>query len=1186
MQNEHVLDEPITLKLCYGINESFNSVHVVKKCGKEENAEKWHGDPLIVYSSDNNIVMLDGKRQLLFRGHFSKISKLIKSYNNEFIVSCDKGVDSFIILWKINNNSLFPVKKFFFKNSHNYSDKNELKKNVDSDIAYGRDTQSSVNTPRNTNAPNDENLEYMDEEQINQKDIENVGYECVDISFDNRYICALTEKRLYVKGDVQRRQKSLSKINSKSNAVFYQEILIFDTNGGENNIVCKDKIYGKETQEKIRFNRKYEVISNSKSKLYIYNFEKKNRTISHYSPSLYKSNKLNERFIFTETSFVENSTTLLTGTTSGYLIVWDYSSIFINKTKQNIKQREYQKYLEIRKNISINIVQSYGNFIVLGLSDGSVQIFDKDLKCYAWFENSNIGQIKSLSFELSNFEEDFFSWNSFILFTSENFIKQIYPSSFNDKGNVTKLDNGQTDQICITDTWNLESVNKEEFHDRTVTRNDGKNNEAHNEINTAGQFDADEEEIKVGNTLLNNLTQKKEPRENSNNTKEESTTRYSKCIRQKPRAKKNKVLLHFNSQSISAICINPASDESFLYIGNENGVVEIFDFDKNEKIHTIDLASKEIVSMTFSNNGHILCVGCKCGFIQMINATTFQIFFSSKDMKYEITYLYFSEDDKILISSSQNANLIIYKNENCDNIYDWKFTYRIVNNNNITFTDLNVVKEVHKKNEYIIIGITNNRYIIFHHYNFKENTVTISYLLIEQVYAPTCISQNLYFYNRQILCICNEASKIRFFDLETKKIIKTVHLPFKEKNVKKIFPLMSSGEGNYCTFNPLTDDTISTDVKELNEKEKNNFDKNNIFLFVLNEKMIVFTQTPIVPNCFRYIGGIVSSGTIKNVISKNQNIFILSNNKIFYYHINTHILRKNIEIQSNTLEIFVEQIGGKNSKIYNQIMDSFYYCEIQKKKYQQKKEKHDIKKLLNVLSIEYIFASINVFLSKFEIQNIIQEYHFYYKYVLPLLRARNASVNESLFMGDITLVNYKSDSDLLLQNIYFVQNLEETDTQTDSAKYMLNDSHAEMSSSQHRKEEKKGEDKEDKNCEDNKPNDTNLSVTDNNTHDGDITAECEYIYFNINAFIYTYFNFFMEYDINLEKVIHDIENYYKKNNNKKKISCNDFLEMVKNHGEPMDQNEFRRIFQIFTKSEKFLEDADTFDFSLLTEFLQ
>ncbi|ETB59262.1 hypothetical protein YYC_03496 [Plasmodium yoelii 17X] len=1142
MKGENAPDESINLKFCYGINKSFSSVHVIKKI-----KESKQNDVLIIYSSDNNIVMLVEKRQIIFRGHFNEITNLVKSYNNEYIVSCDKGFNSSIILWKLSNDTLVPIKKFEITNFQNDQvDKNKLQINSE---------QNSSPYPNKTQIENN---------QVKENQNHGIGYECIDISFDNSYICALTERKIYNKKNIENGQAKIGHLNNNyehaiqndenKKCVYFQEVIIFDINGGEKNkIVCRDKIFGKDKQNKIRFNNKYEIVTNSCSKLYIYKFDIKKKKINHYSPSLYKSNKIHEQLIFTETSFVQDSSTLLTGTTNGYLIIWDYSTIFINKTKNTIKQREYQKSLEIKKNVSINNIISYGNFIILGLDDGTVQIFDKQLKCYAWFKNQDIGAIKSISFESSNFQEDFFSWNSFILFTDKNIIKQIYPNNFN------TWDNFYTSSNAIQN-----NVENTKSHQPSITKNVTSNIEEN-----------DLKHTKINPKNIKNDTSKITKKNNE-----------------------DKILLQFNSTYINCICINPLSNENIIYIGNTNGLIEIFDFDKNVTIDSIFLKDKEITSMVFSNNGEILSVGSKCGYIYLIKKINFEIFFTSKDMKYEIAFLYFSHDDKILISSSANGNIVIYKNNHStnngntnngngnndngnnasgnndnanndsgnimtnalssDEIPSWKFAYKIINNNDNLLTDLKIVKN--NNGEYIIAAITNNRHLIFYNYNFFENTVSISYISIEQVYTPTCISPTLHFYNRQILCICNDKRNVRFFDIETKKIIKTVTLPFKNQDVKHLIHITDSTSQNEVVPNENNKLDINSISEYLHlEQIKHDFNKNQIFMLSLNEKMIVFTTSPIDSNCFRYIGIIVCSGNIKNVIYKNENVIILSKNKIFYFNINTQNLKKYIESQSNTMEIFIEQLGGEKSKIYNQIVDSFYYCEIQKKKFQNKNEKHDIKKILNILSIEYIFASINIFLSKFEIQNIIQEYHFYYKYVIPLLNNYNILtghnkihknyeqfINHSIQMGNLTLLNYKSNDDILLQNIYFVNPL---------PKY-------------------------DKNCKD------TLIESQEDENKTDITTECENIFFNINAFIYTYFNFAIHEEINFEKVIEDIKNYYQKKNNKKTILCNDFLNILNSYGENMDQNEFKRIYQIFTENYNSLNMDEIFDFETLHDLVQ
>lgn len=1257
MEKEQEFEEPISLNFCYGINECFGSVWVIsqnqdEKWEKSNESEKKETennkietkerkkDISIIYSVDNNLVVLNGKKQTLYRGHFNKISKITKSRKYNFLASCDKGPDSFILLWKINGDSLEPFKKLKRVNftvqrisdkeknkkksmcvndEDNINRKDENEKNGPYDNNYSkksikREKSSFSDSPSTQTEDEEEEIPDIDTDtgtnirgrdrskrgKEKKKDI--IGFETIDISYDNRYLCAISEEKPYLKTEG---------IKSKLSNPCFQEILIFDLNEEHNYIVCSDKIYGVEKQTKIRFNKNYEIVSNSKKKLYFYHFDKKNKTLTHYSPSLYKTNKTKENFIFTESSFIENSTQVITGTQNGFLIIWNYSNIFLNKNKNTVKQREYQKYLEIKKRISINVVLNYGKYIILGLQDGSVQVFDTQLKCYAWFENKNIGSIRSIDFEHSDFQKDFRKWNSFIVFSEKNIIKRIFPNSHT--------------------TYFLTNEEKEKNEKKTDVQ-----------LNT-------HTDVNINKSIS------------------------------------SEILLQFHCTSISSFCTNYMEDENILIIGSTNGKIEVFDFDKNETLAVFNLKQKEIVKMTFNSKGDILCVGCKCGFVFLINAkkalhlkngkekkipshehfikkidmkqineiendretkTTAEteaetykeregsecdIMFSSKDIKQEIHFICFSDDDRILVCCSLNGNLIIYKKEsntnrinnqrtsniNNKNTSEWKYAHKIVNDNNFQIHDLTVIKNLKKYYVYTIVAITNTKHILFYYYDYQNNTISISYLKNEQIATSTCLTGNLYFYNRQILCICNDQSKLRFFDVENKQIVKTVHLPFKNKHIQTFLLLRPKKEDKNKQETKLeaqamaekqeaskkeknkmyiTEKEIKSSNSLLNKKnstafqensieflknsfsedspnihpnsisstnfEKNDFKKKNIFLFVLNEKMIVFTMNPLNANCFRYIGVIVCSDIINDITFKNNCIFILSKNHIFYFQLNREVIKSYIEMQNNTLQTFINQIGGENGPLYKQIINSFYYCEIQKKKNENRKEKHNIKKILNILSIEYIFASINVFLSKFEIQNIIQEYHFYYKYVKNILIQNGVPINTKIKIGEQTLVSYKSDDDLLLQNIFFLQ-----------------DSESEGSSSKNVSERKK--EKKERTLQ--KKVELNKKEEEEKT---DIAEECKNIYFNMNAFIYTYFNFPEEEKINMEETIIEIINYYKTKMQKNSISYNDFLYILKNFGESMEQAEFKRIFQIFSKNNKFLNLEEKMELHQLQNLFQ
>lgn len=1254
-EQEQEFEEPISLNFCYGINECFGSVWVVTQ-SQDEKEETGDGseqrktesikdkttegkkDISVIYSVDNNLVVLNRKKQTLYRGHFNKISKITKSRKNNFLASCDKGPDSFILLWKINGDSLEPFKKLKRVNfaAQHISEKEKSKKksicvndentnrndkNEKNGVYNRNDNKKSIKREKSSFSESP-STQTEDEEDVPSTGVEGrdrskrgqgkkediLGFETIDISYDNRYLCAISEEKPYLKTE--------GKKCKMSNPCF-QEILIFDLNEEHNYIVCSDKIYGVEKQTKIQFNKNYEIVSNSKKKLYFYHFDKKNKTITHYSPSLYKTNKTKENFIFTESSFIENSTEVITGTQNGFLIIWNYSNIFLNKNKNTVKQREYQKYLEIKKHVSINVVLNYGNYIILGLQDGSVQVFDTQLKCYAWFENKNIGSIRSVDFEHSDFQKDFIQWNSFIVFSEKNIIKRIFPSTHTTYF-LTNEEKGKT----------------------------GKPTDVHINADIGADVGAG-----VGADANADI----------------NTNKYIF----------NEILLQFHSTSISSFCTNYMEDENILIIGSTNGKIEVFDFDKNETITVFNLKQKEIAKMTFNNKGDILCVGCKCGFVFLIDAISAlrlknrkekkgpshgnsikkidikqineietdtetatetdkeregsecEILFSSKDIKQEIHFICFSEDDRILVCCSLNGNLIIYKkesNKNSINNQDtssisnknasaWKYAHKIVNDNNFRINDLTVTKNLKKYYVYTIVTITNTKHIVFYSYDYQNNAISISYLKNEQTATSTCLTGDLYFYSRQMLCICNDHSKLRFFDVENKQIVKTVHLPFKNKHIQAFLLLRQKKEKknkqeakletpaapekqengkkeksrNYITekrmksfgnfFNQKNNTTFQENSMELLKNdlsedgpnlcpnsttpsnfEKNDFNQKNLFLFVLDEKMVVFTMNPLNANCFMYIGVIVCSDIINDIIFKNNCIFILSKNHIFYFQLNGEAIKSYIDMQNNTLQTFINQIGGENGPLYKQIINSFYYCEIQKKKNENRKEKHNIKKILNILSIEYIFASINVFLSKFEIQNIIQEYHFYYKYVKNILIQNGVPINEKIKIGEQTLVSYKADDDLLLQNIFFLQ-----------------DSESEGNGSKNVSEKKKQ--KKERILQ-------KKVVRNKKEEETDIAEECKNIYFNVNAFIYTYFNFPEEEKINMEETITEIINYYKKKMKKTDISYNDFLYILKNFGESMEQGEFKRIFQIFSKNNQFLNLEEKMELHQLQNLFQ
>lgn len=1120
-------DDPLNLQFCYGINNCNGSVHIIETTDAK--------DFRVFYTADNNLVMLNGKKQTVFRGHVKIIGKLIKSLKNDYIISCDREEQSCILLWKIQDNFLEPLKKFHFNanlqgkfldriiiNNHKEKEKEDVKTLTNTEQTNKKEKEKEEGEGEGENKNSEQKNQESKEKEKNKKETQRIGFESIDISFDNRYICALTQDSSYTKPDRASDGYPLRK--RKLHHLIFQEVIVFDILAGDNYIVCTNRIFGKEKQYAIRFSKNYEIVTNSSKKLYIFHFDKINHILTHYSPSLYTNTKIYDSFIFTESTFIENSTEIISGTQNGYLIVWDYSSIFLNKKKTTVKQREYQKCLEIRKDICINVVLSLGKYIILGLQDGSVQVLDNELKCYAWFENEHIGSIQSLSFAEHDFTKDFFSWKYFLIYTDRNIMKIMYPNSFNTDFSQNK------EKATEPERMTLKGIENEK------RKNNTKNNVLNDELKN-----------------------------------------------------QNRIILKFRSTNIQCICMNPCCPKSLVYIGNKDGSIEIFDFDENEHVSMIQLKEKEIITMIFSNHGKILCVGCTNGHIYMIQSQNHKIFFSSKDMKHEISFLRFSEDDRIFICASVDGNMIIYKNEEAHDRYNWKYAYKINNNNGFKFNDINIIIDENKLYNYVIMGITNDRNIIYHYYDMVNNAISVDYFCLEQTYIPTAFTFPLYFYNRKVLGICNDGSKLRLYDLNKKEIIKTVHLPFDGHMVQAFIPLHQKLEDPPQT-NPEPTKTNKTwqdyantflslakmETNGLNEsyehrKYRHDFGKDDIFIFILNEQTIVFTITPLYPNSDRYVGAIVCSGEIKEVLTKNGKLFILTDNHILYFHINKEQLKKNIGKQKNNIDTFITQIGGTESYLYKLITNAFYYCEIQKKKQEQRKEKHEIKKVLNLMTLEYIFASLQVFHPKFEIQNILREFFFYYEFAFKRLKETNVPIRERVLIDKKILVSYDYEDDLLLQNIYFIQNEKENNkgNKKNKEKNRLKDflNYTKNTNTEENPEDQ--EDREESNEGERKPNNLFNKKRDISN------KELEKIYFNVDAFVYIYCNFPVEGKNNIKETIEDILNYYTDKYTQKEISYENFLTMLKRFGENMEKEEFRKIIHIFSDGHDLFKQEDT-----------
>ena len=124
-------------------------------------------------------------------------------------------------------------------------------------------------------------------------------------------------------------------------------------------------------------------------------------------PSKKEEHKGREGREFTQTIFVPENKGVqaVTGTNNGFLIVWD--TILILEEFSNVNNRREIKSINLLNNshkkyagkvVSISLLNTYKDMIILGTSVGTIRFYDFRFRIICWFEENEMGAIRSLSF--------------------------------------------------------------------------------------------------------------------------------------------------------------------------------------------------------------------------------------------------------------------------------------------------------------------------------------------------------------------------------------------------------------------------------------------------------------------------------------------------------------------------------------------------------------------------------------------------------------------------------------------------------------------------------------------------------------------------------------------------------------------------------------------------------------------
>lgn len=135
---------------------------------------------------------------------------------------------------------------------------------------------------------------------------------------------------------------------------------------------------------------------------------------------------------------------MVSGTSDGFIVVWDISLIMENYSKPEERRAIKVKLIILiiffksvnlintggksnsgkKESTSINILKIQDNYLVVGSSSGAIRFYDFQFRIIAWFENMDIGPITSVSFSCTG------NYNSQILENKEDEEKPLLCPEF------------------------------------------------------------------------------------------------------------------------------------------------------------------------------------------------------------------------------------------------------------------------------------------------------------------------------------------------------------------------------------------------------------------------------------------------------------------------------------------------------------------------------------------------------------------------------------------------------------------------------------------------------------------------------------------------------------------------------------------------------------------------------------
>ncbi|KAJ3071265.1 Cilia- and flagella-associated protein 251 [Podochytrium sp. JEL0797] len=178
-----------------------------------------------------------------------------------------------------------------------------------------------------------------------------------------------------------------------------QKIMIWDWSSETESPICELEVEG-EKQKLLKLNPAdaFEIMTNGSVSVNFFVWNLETKSITQHVPLLSAKDFSHTPANFTFSMFIPSKKQAMTGTVDGDVIIWAQHSL--NNLSLDLGKGQYAciKFMKLHASAINHILPYADKYIVTGGDDGTIKVFDLQLRLITWFEKLKAGPVISISF--------------------------------------------------------------------------------------------------------------------------------------------------------------------------------------------------------------------------------------------------------------------------------------------------------------------------------------------------------------------------------------------------------------------------------------------------------------------------------------------------------------------------------------------------------------------------------------------------------------------------------------------------------------------------------------------------------------------------------------------------------------------------------------------------------------------